>query len=78
MSWTFQPWPGGTGDLMETLIRERGAAAFKRSKFVVQPWTGPVPSDPETIAFLPAHRLAALIAAKRSRRRSSRRSISIA
>lgn len=65
MSWTFQPWPGGTGDLMETLIRERGAAAFKRSKFVVQPWTGPVPSDPETIAFLPAHRLAALIAAKK-------------
>lgn len=65
VSWTFQPWPGGTGDLMETLIHERGAAAFKRSKFTVQPWTGAVPTDPETIAFLPVHRLSALIAAKK-------------
>ncbi|MCX5755911.1 MAG: amidase [Gemmatimonadetes bacterium] len=65
VSWTFQPWPGGTGDLMEKLIAERGAAAFKREKFVVQPWVGAVPTDPETIAFLPVHRLSALIAAKK-------------
>ena len=65
VSWTFQPWPGGTGDLMEHLIRERGAAAFQRSKFTVQPWVGAVPTDAETIAFLPVHRLSALIAAKK-------------
>ena len=28
ISWTFQPYPGGTGALMERLIRERGARAF--------------------------------------------------
>src|SRR6266576_1531822 len=26
VSWTFQPYPGGTGVLMEKLINERGAA----------------------------------------------------
>ena len=50
---------------MEHLIRERGAAAFQRSKFTVQPWVGAVPTDAETIAFLPVHRLSALIAAKK-------------
>ena len=47
---------------MEKLINERGAAAFKRAKFTVQPWTGTVPTSPDDIAFLPAHRLSALIA----------------
>ncbi|HMA23137.1 MAG: amidase, partial [Gemmatimonas sp.] len=61
VSWTFQPYPGGTGALMEKLIHERGAAAFQRSSFTVAPWTGPVPTAPEEIAFLPAHRLSALI-----------------
>jgi hypothetical protein len=61
MSWTFQPYPGGTGALMEKLVREHGAAAFQRATFTVPKWTGPVPNDPETIAFLPAHRLSALI-----------------
>jgi hypothetical protein len=65
ISWTFQPWPGGTGDLMEHLIKQHGAAAFTRAKFTVQPWTGPVPTDPDEIAFLPAHRLSALIAARK-------------
>jgi Asp-tRNA(Asn)/Glu-tRNA(Gln) amidotransferase A subunit family amidase len=46
---------------MEKLIHERGAAAFQRSTFTVAPWTGPVPTAPEEIAFLPAHRLSALI-----------------
>ncbi len=45
VSWTFQPYPGGTGALMEKLINERGAAAFQRATFVVQPWTGKVPTD---------------------------------
>jgi len=61
VSWTFQPYPGGTGALMEKLIHERGAAAFARATFTVGPWTGPVPTNPDDIAFLPAHRLSALI-----------------
>ena len=65
ISWTFQPYPGGTGALMEKLIREKGAAAFQRSTFVVDKWTGPVPTSPDEIAFLPAHRLSALIQARK-------------
>jgi hypothetical protein len=65
VSWTFQPYPAGTGALMEKLIAEHGAAAFKRSKFTVQPWTGAVPTSDEDLAFLPAHRISALIAAKK-------------
>jgi Amidase len=65
VSWTFQPYPGGTGALMEKLVRERGAAAFERRAFEVEPWTGTVPTSPDDIAFLPAHRLSALIQAKR-------------
>ncbi|MFL5529547.1 MAG: amidase family protein, partial [Gemmatimonadaceae bacterium] len=61
VSWTFQPYPGGTGALMEKLVRERGAAAFQRATFTVPKWSGAVPNDPETIAYLPAHRLSALI-----------------
>ena len=61
VSWTFQPYPGGTGALMEKLVKERGAAAFERATFTVPKWAGSVPNDPETIAFLPAHRLSALI-----------------
>lgn len=65
IAWTFQPYPGGTGALMEKLINERGAAAFKRATFTVQPWSGPVPTSAEEIAFLPAHRLSALLKAKK-------------
>lgn len=61
VSWTFQPYPGGTGALMEKLVRERGAAAFRRSPFPMAKWSGPVPSADEDLAFLPAHRLSALI-----------------
>jgi hypothetical protein len=57
----FQPYPGGTGAMMEKLARERGRAAFERSVFTVEPWRGPVPASDDEIAFLPAHRLAALI-----------------
>ena len=65
VSWTFQPYPGGTGALMEKLINERGAAAFERATFIVEQWTGPVPTSEEDIAFLPAHRLSALIKARK-------------
>ena len=61
VSWTFQPYPGGTGALMEKLVRERGPNAFRRSAFGVQRWAGAVPNAPEDIAFLPAHRLSALM-----------------
>ena len=36
VSWTFQPYPGGTGALMEKLVHERGAAAFQRATFTVR------------------------------------------
>src|SRR5215218_361974 len=61
MSWTFQPYPGGTGALMEKLVRQHGPAAFQRATFTVPQWTAAVPNEPETIAFLPAHRLSVLI-----------------
>lgn len=57
----FQPYPGGTGAVMERLARERGRAAFDRAEFVVEPFRGSVPTSDEDIAFLPAHRLSALI-----------------
>ena len=57
----FQPYPGGTGAMMEKLARERGRAAFDRSVFVVEPWRGTVPTAADEIAFLPAHRLSALL-----------------
>jgi Asp-tRNA(Asn)/Glu-tRNA(Gln) amidotransferase A subunit family amidase len=65
VSWTFQPHPGGTGALMERLIRERGARAFERRPLTVQRWSGPVPSTDDDLAFLPAHRLSALLRERR-------------
>ena len=61
----FQPYPGGTGAMMERLARERGRAAFDRAVFDVEPWQGAVPASDDEIAFLPAHRLSALIKARR-------------
>jgi Asp-tRNA(Asn)/Glu-tRNA(Gln) amidotransferase A subunit family amidase len=60
-SMMFQAWPGGTGALMEKLAKERGRAAFERASFSVDKWRGAVPTSDEEIAFLPAHRLSALI-----------------
>ena len=64
----FQAYPGGTGALMEKLWREHGGSPFERTPIEVEPWRGPVPTDETDIAFLPVHRLAALI---RDRRISS-------
>jgi Asp-tRNA(Asn)/Glu-tRNA(Gln) amidotransferase A subunit family amidase len=61
----FQPYPGGTGAYMEKLAKERGRAAFDRAVFTVEKWNGAVPTNPEDLAFLPAHRLSALIKAKK-------------
>ena len=74
VSWTFQPYPGGIGTLLEKTYREKGVAAFARQPFAwnattagafhLAPW-GPaaLPSTDEEIAFLPAHRLSAAIKA---------------
>ncbi|MCC6928719.1 MAG: amidase [Gemmatimonadaceae bacterium] len=61
----FQPYPAGTGALMERLASERGRAAFDRATFDVPKWSGPVPTSPDDLAFLPAHRLAALLRARK-------------
>ena len=61
----FMPYPGGTGALMEKLVKEHGAKAFERSTFTVEKWSGAVPTSDEAIAFLPAHRLSALIKARK-------------
>ncbi|MEQ1690749.1 MAG: amidase [Gemmatimonas sp.] len=58
---TFQAYPGGTGALMEKLARERGRAAFDRAVFTVEKFSGSMPSSDEDLAFLPAHRISALI-----------------
>jgi Asp-tRNA(Asn)/Glu-tRNA(Gln) amidotransferase A subunit family amidase len=73
VSWSFQPYPGGTGALLEKTYNEKGMAAFKRQPFawaatpgafVIAPWgTAALPATDEEIAFLPAHRLAAAIKA---------------
>lgn len=57
----FQAYPGGTGALMERIAKERGRAAFDRAVFTVEPYRGALPATDEAIAFLPAHRLSALL-----------------
>jgi len=61
----FQAYPGGTGALMERLWRTHGEALFRRSSFEPEAWAGPVPADEEDLAYLPVHRLSALIRARR-------------
>ena len=61
----FQPYPGGTGAYLEKIARERGREAFERSRFTVEGWRGPVPTLEEEIAYLPVHRLAALLQSRR-------------
>jgi len=75
VSWTFQPYPGGTGPLLEKMYREKGPAAFTRQRFAwdatpgafrLTPWgTAALPATDDEIAFLPAHRLAAAIHARK-------------
>ncbi len=58
----FSAYPGGTGALLEKVVRERGAAAFRRNVPRPTPWgTAALPSSDEEIAFLPVHRLSAAI-----------------
>lgn len=57
----FQAYPGGTGSLMEKLWREHGPAMFERTPIDILAWPGSVPSNEEDVAFLPVHRLSALV-----------------
>lgn len=61
----FMPYPGGTGALMEKVVREKGAGAFARTPHAVEKWSGVVPTNPDDLAFLPAHRISALIKARK-------------
>jgi Asp-tRNA(Asn)/Glu-tRNA(Gln) amidotransferase A subunit family amidase len=61
----FMPYPGGTGALLAKTYKEQGLAAFDRAAFKVDPFVGAMPSSDEALAFLPAHRLSALIKAKK-------------
>src|SRR5690606_12859715 len=53
----FQAYPGGTGALMERLWKEHDGNPFARTPIDLEPWSGPVPTREEELAFLPAHRL---------------------
>ncbi len=56
----FQVWPGGTGALYEEMAQQ-GVNPFERLPIELSPWEGPVPDNEADLAFLPVHRLAALI-----------------
>ncbi len=59
----FQAYPGGTGALLDRLWRQGGPGVFERRPIPLDPWTGPRPATEEDLAFLPVHRLAALLRA---------------
>ncbi len=59
-AFAFQAYPGGTGALYARWHRE-GVDPFARHPIPVAPWTGRVPRDEREIAYLPVHRLSALI-----------------
>lgn len=60
----FQAYPGGTGALIEKLWRKDGGNPFERTAIDIERWSGTVPTSEEDLAFLPVHRLAALIRAR--------------
>jgi len=49
---------------MEKLWRDTGGNPFERTAIDIERWSGPVPTSEEDLAFLPVHRLAALIRAR--------------
>jgi len=57
----FQAYPGGTGSLIEKLWVGADGNPFESYPIGIPEWEGGVPSNPEEIAFLPVHRLSALI-----------------
>ena len=61
----FMPWPGGTGDLMEQMVKKHGAKMFERGPFTVTRYSGVLPKTDEEIAYLPAHVLSSFIRARK-------------
>jgi Asp-tRNA(Asn)/Glu-tRNA(Gln) amidotransferase A subunit family amidase len=55
----FQAYPSGTAAYLASLPEPPGGPPCDATS--VEPWSGLVPTSPEEIAFLPVHRLAALI-----------------
>ena len=45
----FMPYPGGTGALMQEMVKKHGARTFQRSSFSVERWTGAVPGDRKSV-----------------------------
>jgi Asp-tRNA(Asn)/Glu-tRNA(Gln) amidotransferase A subunit family amidase len=56
----FQPYPGGTGAYLASLNGN-----IPNPAITVEPWVGDKPSTNEELAFLPTHRLAALIQSRK-------------
>ena len=57
----FQAYPGGTGALIEKLWVGADGNPCESYPIAIPTWEGEVPTRPEEIAFLPVHRLSALI-----------------
>lgn len=57
----FQAAPGGSAAYVERLNQEKKGDELRKEHIEVKPWQGAVPTTDEEIAFLPVHRLAALI-----------------
>jgi Asp-tRNA(Asn)/Glu-tRNA(Gln) amidotransferase A subunit family amidase len=60
----YQAYPGGTGSLYRRW-HDEGIDPFERHPVPIAPWEGAVPTDATEIAFLPVHRLAALVRERR-------------
>ncbi|MGY8798930.1 MAG: amidase [Longimicrobiales bacterium] len=56
----YQAYPGGTGSLYEKW-HAQGVNPFERHAIEIPAWPGAVPTNEEDIAFLPVHRLSALV-----------------
>jgi Asp-tRNA(Asn)/Glu-tRNA(Gln) amidotransferase A subunit family amidase len=56
----YQAYPGGTGALYQKW-HDEGIDPFARHAIPIEPWRGAVPGDAADVAFLPVHRLSALI-----------------
>lgn len=61
----FQASPGGSAAYVERLARDQKGNVPQTKHIKVKPWEGSVPHSDEEIAFLPVHRLAALIQSRK-------------
>lgn len=61
----FQASPSGSAKYIERLTRKSKGNLLRNANTKVEPWKGAVPNSHEEIAFLPVHRLAALIQSRK-------------